>query len=409
MAQTVSEMDVLEKKVRDNIPYLQEHISDVKIIVDYLIEMHVINLNDKTKFLNDRISRKDQIHDILEEIITRKKFDVLIKALEKTDNDTAVEILTTNDKEFADFIENQEEAVGSSTKDIAKLEAEKSTLEIDLAHIQTVERDIRKLLEEKTTRIEASQTGNNDKKQLEKDVKKLQEELKVLNKEYKEKTEFVKTITQQYDEVVALNKILQDQKREKDRKERDNDREQREEDRKERDHDKEQREKDREQREKERQERDHDRDQREKDRKEREIDREERVKERKLRDLEREKRDQDREEDKKERNKDREERKEDRKLRGQENEERKKDIEQREKEREQREKDTQSHEQLHKNVDLILQIIGQQNTKDGKCGRNETSEASETREASEANGPPVLRKNNAYDLRTESIRKNYRM
>lgn len=90
-------MDILERKITENFTFLQENISGVTEIVDYLIEMRVINFHDRSKFLSDKKTQKDKIHDILQEIITKRKFDEFSCALKKTGHDNVVKKLTPTD------------------------------------------------------------------------------------------------------------------------------------------------------------------------------------------------------------------------------------------------------------------------------------------------------------------------
>lgn len=66
--------------------------------MDYLIEMHVISFDDRSKFMSNIKFRKDQVHEILQEIITKRKFEELIKVLGKNGHGNAIKMLTPSNK-----------------------------------------------------------------------------------------------------------------------------------------------------------------------------------------------------------------------------------------------------------------------------------------------------------------------
>lgn len=94
MAQIALDDDLIERKFTDNFTYLQEKVSRITDIVDILIEKRVINLHDRPKFLNVNKSQKEKVDDVLQEVMTKKKFNEFIFALMKTGQSTVIEILT---------------------------------------------------------------------------------------------------------------------------------------------------------------------------------------------------------------------------------------------------------------------------------------------------------------------------
>ncbi|CAG2223016.1 unnamed protein product [Mytilus edulis] len=237
MAQIALDDDIPERKFTDNFTYLQKKLSRITDIVDILIEKRVINLHDRPKFLNVHKPQKEKIDDVLQEVITKKKFNEFIFALMKTGQSTVIEILTLDNTEFCAFIGSpKQEAVSTSTKTVneletelkqqahkvVKLEAEKKILQQDIDHLQDVQQEVRCTIEEKTSRIEMFKK-NIEKNQLEKDVQQLQHDLNNSKKELEMKTKYVEKLQKLYSDAVEQRKevfrrIEEDRKESQDKK-----------------------------------------------------------------------------------------------------------------------------------------------------------------------------------------------
>lgn len=98
MAQMAIDDDILERKFTDNFTYLLEKVSGIKEIADILIDKRVINYHDRLKFLNENKLQKEKIDDVLQEVMTKKKFEEFIFALRKTGQFAVLETLTPTNK-----------------------------------------------------------------------------------------------------------------------------------------------------------------------------------------------------------------------------------------------------------------------------------------------------------------------